>query len=378
MKRVCIVFETGGGRLAGHYTQFAFSNLPGVEISALADCNPNAAETFHRCGAERFYLSYREMIEKEHPDIVVLCSRLVEEHYEQIKFAVERHCHVLCEKPLASNLTDARFLADLAKRNNCKIQIAHLARFAPAFIKMKQLIDDGEIGKITNCYMRGKEDHRGGGEDMMVLGTHLLDAAVFMFGAPQSVMADIRNNGKPIQKGELLSTDEPIGPCSGDEVYALYRFPAGVNGIFESRRNTVTYGNDSRMGITVVGNKGSLSIRYRGERELRICRNFPVPVEDESCFEKVLVPDAPEIAGAGILDYEKWQVDSAKYHFRYFLENNRRAAWNLLRAIENNEEPVAGIDSAIASVEMIQGAYQSAQERRIIDFPLTQGEHPLI
>lgn len=37
MKKVCIVYETGNGRLAGHYTQFAFSGLRGVEIAALAD-----------------------------------------------------------------------------------------------------------------------------------------------------------------------------------------------------------------------------------------------------------------------------------------------------------------------------------------------------
>jgi predicted dehydrogenase len=378
MKKVCIVYETGNGRLAGHYTQFAFSGLPGVEIAALADGNEAAEKTFHLCGAKKLYKDYKEMLELEKPDIAVFCSRLVDEHYEQIKFAIERGIHVLCEKPLTSNLEEAAELICLAKKNKCKIQIAHLARFAPTFIQMKKLIEEGAIGKVTTCYMRGKEDHRGGGEDMMVLGTHLLDIAVYLFGKPLSVMSDIRNNGELIKKGEFLSTDEPIGPCTGDEVYSLYRFANGVNGLFESRRNTVVYGNDNRMGITVVGDKGSLSVRYRGERELKICRNFPVPPEDNALFEKIDVPEAPPIEDADILDYEKWKVDYSKFHFRYFLENNRRAAWNLLQSIENDCEPIAGIESAVDSIEMIQGAYKSALERRLISFPLADKKHPLL
>jgi len=374
MLKVCICHDTGG-RKGGHLTEYAFTGLPGIEVTALADVNPESEKTFFLTGAKRRYESYFAMVESEKPDIVVLCSRLPGEHYTQIKFALEHHCHVLCEKPLAETLEQADELAELARRSNCLVQMAHLARFAPTFREMKRMIRAGEIGKVLTCAMRGKEDTRGGGEDMLVLGTHVLDAAAWIFGRPEQVYSDIRIGGRPLTTADVLETTEPLGPCGGDEVYSLYRFPNGVNGVFESRR--VVEKGDRRFGITVCGTTGMLTIRYTGERELRICRDFPTPMEDRSEFQVVVPPEAPPIPGAAPFDYEKLKLDASRYIFRYFAENNRRAAWNLVQAIAGREKLVAGIDSALDSLEMITGAYQSAINRAQVCFPLTDRRHPL-
>jgi len=374
MLKVCISHDTGG-RKGGHLTEYAFTGLPGVEVAALADVNPESEKTFFLTGAKRRYESYFAMVESEKPDIVVLCSRLPGEHYTQIKFALEHHCHVLCEKPLAETLEQADELAELARRSGCLVQMAHLARFAPTFREMKRMIHAGEIGEVLTCVMRGKEDTRGGGEDMLVLGTHVLDAAAWIFGRPEQVYSDIRIGGRPLTAADVLETTEPLGPCGGDEVYSLYRFPGGVNGVFESRR--VVEKGDKRFGITVCGTTGMLTIRYTGERELRICRDFPTPMEDRSEFQVVVPPEAPPIPGAAPFDYEKLKLDASRYIFRYFAENNRRAAWNLVQAIAGREKLVAGIDSALDSLEMITGAYQSAINRAQVCFPLTDRRHPL-
>ena len=374
MLKVCISHDTGGRR-GGHHTEYSFTGLPGVEIAALSDVNPEAEKTFRLTGAQRRYESFTTMVEKEKPDIVVLCSRLPGEHYEQIKFALEHHCHVLCEKPLAEAPEQADELAALAKKTGCLVQMAHLARFAPTFREMKRMIHAGEIGKVLTCYMRGKEDTRGGGEDMLVLGTHVLDAAAWIFGRPEQVYSDIRIGGRPITATDVLTTTEPLGPCGGDEVYSLYRFPGGVNGVFESRR--VVDKGDQRLGITVCGTTGILTIRYTGNRELRICRDFPAPVEDRSEFEVVTPPEDAPIPGAVPLDHEKLGIDTTKYFHLYFAENNRRAAWNLLQAIRGEEPLVAGIDSALDSLEMITGAYQSALLHAPVSFPLADRKHPL-
>ena len=374
MLKVCISHDTGG-RKGGHLTQYAFTGLPGVEISALADVNPEAEKDFRLTGAKRRYESYFAMVEAERPDIVVLCSRLPGEHYEQIKFALDRHCHVFCEKPLAETLEQADELAALSRKNGCLVQMAHLARFAPTFREMKRMIDAGEIGRILTCVMRGKEDTRGGGEDMLVLGTHVLDAAAWLFGRPEQVYSDIRFEGRPITAADVLATTEPLGPCGGDEVFSLYRFPNGVNGVFESRK--VVEKGDRRLGITVCGTAGMLTIRYTGKRELRICRDFPTPMEDRSEFQVVPPPEDAPIPGAVPLDHEKLGIDTTKYYHLYFTENNRRAAWNLLRAIRGEEPLVAGIDSALDSLEMITGAYQSALLHAPVSFPLTDRRHPL-
>ena len=53
MKKVCISYDTGGGRRGGHYTHYSFTGLPGVEIAALADSNPEAEKNFRLTGATR-------------------------------------------------------------------------------------------------------------------------------------------------------------------------------------------------------------------------------------------------------------------------------------------------------------------------------------
>ena len=147
MLKVCISYETGGGRLGGHFTQYAFTGLPGVEIAALADSNPAAEATYRLTGAKRLYTDFHAMMETEKPDIVVLCSRLPSEHREQIEYALKHCCHVFCEKPLAETLLQADALAELAHRSRKLVQMAHLARFAPTFGEMKRMIGAGEIGR---------------------------------------------------------------------------------------------------------------------------------------------------------------------------------------------------------------------------------------
>ena len=380
MKKVCISYETGGGRFGGHYTHYSFTGLPGVEIAALADSNPEAEHSFRLTGAKRLYSSFLAMMEQEKPDIVVLCSRLPKEHYEQIKYALNRGCHVLCEKPLAETPVQADELIALSKKTRRLVQMEHPARFAPTFRKMRQMIEAGEIGKILTCYMRGKEDPRGGGEDMLVLGTHVLDAASWLFGMPEKVFSEIRWQGKPLTPHDTLKTAEPCGPCGGDEIFSYYRFRNGVNGIFESRRllkgGPSGQGGPERLGITVCGSTGILTIRY-SDRNLRICRDFPVPMEDRSEFQIVPLEEEPEIPGSIPLDYEKLGLQRNSCHHRYYVENNRRAAWNLLQSIEGKETLTAGIDSALISLEMIVGAYQSALTQKPVAFPLQDRRHPL-
>ena len=374
MLKVCISRDTGG-RKGGHLTEYAFYGLPGAEVAALADVNPEAEKNFRLTGAKRRYESYFAMVEAEKPDVVVLSSRLPDEHYGQIKFALEHHSHVFCEKPLAATLEQADELAALARKTGRLVQMAHPARFAPTFREMKRMIHAGEIGRILTCIMRGKEDTRGGGEDMLVLGTHVMDAAAWIFGRPEQVYSDIRIGGRPITADDALKTTEPLGPCGGDEVFSLYRFPGSVNGVFESR--PAVEKGDRRFGITVCGTEGTLTIRYTGKRELRICRDFPTPPEDSAEFRVVAPPEDPPIPGAAPFDYEKLGIDASRYHFVYFAENNRRAAWNLMQAIAGREKLVAGIDSALDSLEMIVGAYQSAVNHAPVTFPLEDRRHPL-
>ena len=193
----------------------------------------------------------------------------------------EAGCHIYCEKPLTASLREADEIVALAERHQIRICMAHPARYALAFRTMKAMVEAGEIGTPVTVHGRGKDDHRGGGEDLIVLGTHILDLQTFLFGAPEYVSAEVTVGGRPIVKTDRAQTVEPIGPAAGDSIFATFRFPGDVRGIFESRRGLADpTGAISRMGLTVIGSTGALSLRFRDvgppEARLRISRR-PAP-----------------------------------------------------------------------------------------------------
>ncbi len=369
MKRVAIVYDTATPGLGGHGTHLAFKGLPGVRTVALADSNSNGiADRLAKMGAERHYADYREMITTERPDVVVFGSRIPVGRLEQLEFAIANQCHILCEKPLAATLEEADRVVALSEAHGVKIAVAHLARHAQVFRAMKEKIKSGVIGRPLSFYGRGKEDHRGGGEDFAVLGTHILDLGCFLFDAPESVFADFSMQGRPLLPTDRLETAEPLGPVAGDELMAYYRFPNGVRGFFESRRGLSASG--VRMGVTVAGTEGMLAVRYDDDRKLRLCRS-KFPPEDEACFEEQELPAEPDVPGAAPIDF------ATIGYIPYFAINNRRAAWDLLNAIDEDRLPVASVHDAQMVLEMIQGAYASQFASRAITIPLKQRKHPL-
>lgn len=368
--KIGVVYDTSRKSKGHHGTHFAFTGLPGMQ-QVLVDSNTDDLDLRIKVmGASEHYTDFRVMIEKEKPDIVSVCSRLAEDHFEVIEAAAKAGCHILCEKPMSASLQEAKTVVELACKYGVKIAVAHLARHALMFRTARQMIQAGEIGRPLTFYGRGKEDERGGGEDMMVLGTHILDLAVYFFGAPEYVFADVRQAGQPITPQSRIDATEPVGLCAGDNIWASFRLPGEVNGVFESRKGLCR--DQVRMGITVVGTEGTISVRYDNERKLRISKS-QMPPEDEAHYKVVPLNEDREIPESST------ELDLSCYGSPawYFANANRFAALDLIDAIENDREPACTAKDAVISLEMIYAIYRSSLEHRAIELPLTDLSHPL-
>lgn len=377
--RIGIVKDTSEPMLGLHALHVAFRGLPGVDVVAHVDSNTDdLPKKMGYTQARRHYLTLADMLEHERLDIVVLTSRHPYDHLEQIRAVAEAGCHVYCEKPLTACLQEADEMVAIAERNRVRICVAHPARYALAFRTMKAMLEAGQIGVPVTAHGRGKSDHRGGGEDLIVLGTHILDLQTFLLGAPEYVFADVTAEGRRIVASDRAETVEPIGPAAGDEVFACFRFPGGVRGIFESRRGLAgSPGRATQMGITVIGTEGFLSLRYedRGTRKLRIGR-YPGPVEDAGDAEEVPLIEDRAIPGATPVEYSLCGEPDIPTT-PYFLDAGRFAVWDLMRAIEEGREPVSNVYTARLTQEMIQGIYAASLSGGIVTFPLADRGHPL-
>ncbi len=356
-----------------HGIHEAFMGLPGVEICAVADPDEESRLSLLRdTGARNMYDDWRTLLERERPDVVCLCSRLPVHHPNVVIGAAKAGCHVYCEKPFATSLAEADRMIAAADAAGVKLGVAHLARYWESFQTARNLIRSGDLGRPLMAYCRGKEDERGGGEDMMVLGTHLFDICRFLFGGPAWVFGHVSHEGRDMVRSDAHEPSEPVGRVAGDEIVAVFGFPGNTHCHFESRRGMFD-GTQWRFGITIVCSKARLAFRYGEEdRVLRMSR-APCPFEEGGEFEVVDETPLPEIPGAVSLAREKTGSDIRAYYARC----NRRAAWDLLCAAAEGREPLAGGRDARWTLEMIHGVYASHLAGGRLPLPLADRHHPL-
>lgn len=378
--KIAIVRDTSKPMLGLHGLHMAFHGLPGVEIAALVDGNPEHLDRkLAQMRPTRHYLSCEAMFEDITPDIMVITSRHPGDHLPQIRLAAQHGCHVYCEKPLARTLEEAYEIQRVVESSGIRLAMAHPARHAQSFLTLRRMIHSGDIGRPLTIHGRGKSDHRGGGEDLVVLGTHILDLMAFIFGPPEHVWADITAQGKPISRADRTTTVEPIGPCAGDSVVATFGFADGVRGIFESHRDVFTTTRSrGYMGVTVTGTQGALAVRFEdaGDAVERLlyfhgpcAPEAGVPAQEIPLIEDRIIPGAAplELSRCGELGVPN----------PMFMKSNRFAAWDLMQALEHNRPPAVGVADACSVQAMIQGIYASHLSGQRVAFPLTSAVHPL-
>lgn len=121
----------------------------------------------------------------------------------------------------------------------------------------KSLITGGEIGDLLELRARGKEDRRGGGEDLWVLGSHVFGMMrAFAGGNPASCSATVLQDGKPISKKQVAMGAEGIGRLVG-QCSALCFCKWSIRP-FRFTKNKA--GEPTRFAIQVFGSKGILEL----------------------------------------------------------------------------------------------------------------------
>jgi UDP-2-acetamido-3-amino-2,3-dideoxy-glucuronate N-acetyltransferase len=96
-------------------------------------------------------LSLDEVLKDPGIDAVV-CATPAATHFEIGKLALEAGKHVLIEKPLALALGQAQELCALAERLDRRLMVGHLLQYHPAFLKLKDLIREGQLGRLQYIY----------------------------------------------------------------------------------------------------------------------------------------------------------------------------------------------------------------------------------
>lgn len=351
--RAAVIGHTGRGDY-GHGLESIFGSRPGIEVVALADPDPEGrSKTAARIGAHRQYADFRDLLEKEKPQLVSVAMRHADQHHEIILAALRAGAHVYSEKPFTRTPAEADELLAEAKRRGLRIAVAHTLRTNPGILRLRQALAEDRFGDLVELRAFGKQDTRAGGEDMMVLGTHLFDLMRMLAGDPLWCSARVLWKGRDITPADARLVKDNVGPVAGDEVFAHFAFPEGVNATFTStQRLRDTAGN---WGIEVCGSRGVARIN---------CDVAP------NVFARPNQAWKPEGKA------EAWEPLSADPSIsRAASDVNPVSDW--LEAIATGHDPICSGQNGAAAVEMVMCVYQAALTRRRVVLPLANRSHPL-
>jgi predicted dehydrogenase len=144
MGRRAIVIGAGWAG-EGHVIALRYA---GVEVAALCGRTPEPArKRAAQLGVAEVRFDWRAAIEEFRPDIVSIATPAAP-HREMVEFAAQIGCHLVCEKPLATNAADARAMFDAVERAGVKHAYAATGCYAPAIIHVQALIAQGAIGQL--------------------------------------------------------------------------------------------------------------------------------------------------------------------------------------------------------------------------------------
>ena len=175
-----------------------YQTHPGADLVAVADLNNDRLQTVaDEYKIPQRYLSAREMLDREHLDIVSIATP--NKFHKPLSLAAfKAGCHVLCEKPMAMSAAEGREMINAAKKARKRLMINFSSRFMEQSWALKKQVETGILGDIyfarTVWHRRrglpgfggwfGQKALSGGGP-LIDLGVHRLDLALWMMGYPE-------------------------------------------------------------------------------------------------------------------------------------------------------------------------------------------------
>lgn len=182
----------------GRYHIIGYQKCKDVSISALADVNEEKGKkTANEFNIPDFYKDYKEMLKRKDIDAVSVCTPNFL-HASMTIDILNSGKHVLCEKPIAMNVTEAEKMLKVSKRNKKILMIGFTHRFRNEAQILKKFIEKGELGKIyhTQAFAirrRGIPGFGGwfttksksGGGPLIDIGVHILDLSLWFMNWPE-------------------------------------------------------------------------------------------------------------------------------------------------------------------------------------------------
>jgi myo-inositol 2-dehydrogenase/D-chiro-inositol 1-dehydrogenase len=325
------------------------------EVVAVASPTPGHAEQFARQhGIPHAFTDYRRLLELPEVDLVDLCIPN-NVHCQATVDAANAGKHVVCEKPLCMNLAEADRMINTCRERGVKLMYAEELCFTPKYVRAKQLIDEGALGKVYLVKQSEKHDgphadwfwdvERSGGGVTFDMGCHAIEFFRYILGKPRitSVFA---------QMNTFVHSNRTRGD---DNAILLLEFEGGALGLAEESW-TKPGGMDDRAEIY-----GEHGVTYADLLHGNALETF------STTGYGYAVEKAGSTKGWSFTIYE----EAWNYGFPQELQH-------FVACVKENQAPRETGEDGRAVLEAIFAAYESARTGRKVALPFaTEAARPI-
>lgn len=143
----------GAGNRTNKYLEYAVRNPERLKLVGIVE----PVEIRRKLVAEKFgvpaeacFSSFDDFFANHMEADAVLIGTPEDKHYEPCMRAIEAGYHVLLEKPIAQTKQECLDILEASKRKGVIVGVCHVLRFHPYFMKIKELVESGELGEIIS------------------------------------------------------------------------------------------------------------------------------------------------------------------------------------------------------------------------------------
>lgn len=263
----------------GYFSQFhrdAWNRMPDTQIVGLADVDPARLAAARASAPEAAtFTDAGAMLDAVRPDLLDIVTGPAT-HRDLVGQAASRGVPVVCQKPLAPGLAEARAIVEAAEGAGIMLAVHENFRFMPWFQETRRLIEAGRIGQPLNIGFRQRPGD-GQGPDAYLnrqpyfrqmrrfliheVGIHLIDTFRFLLGEITGVFARLRRLN-PVIEGE-------------DAALVVFDFAGGAAGLFDGNRLVDHPADEPRMTngtMLVEGTEGAIRLDGYGRLFVRPLR----------------------------------------------------------------------------------------------------------
>lgn len=263
----------GCGRIAQRHAEHINNN---GKLIAVCDVVKEKADELAKKYDATAYTDVQEMLTKEKPDLVSICSPNGL-HAQHTIAALRAGFHVLCEKPMAISVFDCGEMIKEAEKANKRLFIVKQNRFNPPIAALKKVIEEGKLGKILsvqlNCFWNRNEAYYANswkgtkeldGGTLYTQFSHFVDLLYWLVGDVKEVSAYVKNSN---HNGIIEFEDQGV---------VALEFYNGAQGTINYTVNS--YGKNMEGSITIFGDKGTVKVggQYLNELEYQNIEGYKI------------------------------------------------------------------------------------------------------